>query len=115
MTLDRTRLAQNVRDITKVTSDRDLGQINQQLAQAGGFATASLTNDGRLTFTSTAAGSDAKLTISGGGPTNSVDIGFGTGAVTTVATTGIDATDGSAKASVTGTAVTASARRAISI
>jgi flagellin-like hook-associated protein FlgL len=107
VTLDRTRLAQNVRDITKVTSTEILGQINQQLAQAGGFATASLTNDGRLTFTSTAAGSDAKLTISGGGPTNSVDIGFGTGAVTTVATTGIDATDGSAKASVTGTAVTA--------
>ena len=105
VSLDRSRLAQSVRDISKVTSTEILTQINQQLNQAGAFATASMTNDGRLTFTSTLTGSDAKLTISGGGATNTVDVGFGTGALTAVAASGIDATDGSAKASVTGAAI----------
>ncbi|MCV9938456.1 hypothetical protein OIU35_19090 [Boseaceae bacterium BT-24-1] len=107
ITLDRTRFGQGVRDITKVSASEVLAQINQQLGQAGGFATASLTNDGRLTFTSMAAGSDAKLTISGGGVTNTIDVGFGAGAITSVNAAGIDATDGSAKANVAGAAITA--------
>lgn len=107
VTLDRSRLNSSVKDITKVTSTEILTQINQQLSQAGGFATASLTNDGRLTFTSTATGTDAKLTISGGSAANTVDVGFGAGALTAATAAGIDATDGSAKANVTGAAVTA--------
>ena len=82
-------------------------QINQQLSQAGGFATASLTNDGRLTFTSAGTGTDAKLTIGGGSAANTIDVGFGIGTLTAVSATGIDATDGSGKATVTGAAVTA--------
>ncbi|MEW6639039.1 MAG: hypothetical protein AB1586_00945 [Pseudomonadota bacterium] len=106
ITLDRGHLG-TVRDITKVTSTEILTQINQQLSQAGGFATASLTNDGRLTFTSTVTGVDAKLTVGGGGAANTVDVGFGVGTVTAVSASGIDATDGSAKATVTGAAITA--------
>ncbi|PIT00992.1 hypothetical protein TSA1_09665 [Bradyrhizobium nitroreducens] len=107
ITLDRAHLAPSAKDVSKVTSAEILTQINQQLGQAGGFATASLTNDGRLTFTSTLTGSDAKVTIGGGSAANTVDVGFGTGSITTVSATGIDATDGSAKASVTGAAITA--------
>ncbi|MGO4717313.1 flagellin [Bradyrhizobium sp. 2TAF24] len=107
ITLDRAHLGTNVRDITKVTSTEILTQINQQLSQAGGFATASLTNDGRLTFTSAVTGVDAKLTVGGGGAANTVDVGFGVGTVTAVSASGIDATDGSAKANATGAAITA--------
>ncbi|MBR0843307.1 hypothetical protein JQ607_24175 [Bradyrhizobium liaoningense] len=105
--IDRAHLGTSVKDITKVTSTEILTQINQQLSQAGGFATASLTNDGRLTFTSTVAGTDGKLTIGGGSAANTIDVGFGTGTITAVSATGIDATDGSGKATVTGAAVTA--------
>lgn len=105
VTLDRAKLTSNVKDITKVTGDEIVAQINQQLSAQGRLATASLTNDGRLTLTSTSTGTDAKLTITG--TSGTVDIGFGTGAFTAVSTTGIDATDGSAKASTTGTAATA--------
>lgn len=107
VTIDRAHLGNSVKDITKVTSTEVLTQINQQLSQAGGFATASLTNDGRLTFTSTVSGTDGKLTIGGGTAANTIDVGFGTGALTAVSATGIDATDGSGKATVTGAAVTA--------
>ncbi|MGC2776610.1 MAG: hypothetical protein WA418_13365 [Bradyrhizobium sp.] len=107
VTLDRTRLGSSVKDISKVTTTEILTQINQQLNQAGGFASASITNDGRLTLSSTSTGADAKLTVSGGGAGNTVDVGFGTGTITAVSANGIDATDGSSKASVTGATVTA--------
>ncbi|ABD87567.1 flagellin [Rhodopseudomonas palustris] len=106
VTLDRNRLAQNVKDLSKVTSTEIVSQINQQLSQAGGFAAASLTTDGRLTFTSTMTGTDAALkvaTLTG----NTVDVGFGANVGTTVTATGIDSTDGSAKASVSGATITA--------
>ncbi|WP_316233231.1 flagellin [Bradyrhizobium sp. SZCCHNPS2010] len=107
ITLDRAHFAQGAKDISKVTSTEILTQINKQLSQAGGFASASLTNDGRLTFTSAVTGSDAKLTVAGGSAANTVDVGFGAGAITAVSASGIDATDGSAKASVTGVAIAA--------
>ncbi len=106
VTLNRATFGSDVEDISKVTSSEILEEINSQLSQAGGFATASLTNDGRLTFTSTAKGSDQTLSIAAGSGANTVDIGFGT-TIASASANGIDATDGSAKASVTGAAVAA--------
>ncbi|MBK5959265.1 hypothetical protein CCR97_13755 [Rhodoplanes elegans] len=103
VTLDRAKLTPNVKDITKVTSDEIVAQANQQLTAQGRIATASLTNDGRLTFTSTSTGTDAKLTVTG--TSGTIDIGFGTGAFAAVTASGIDSTDGSAKANATGIAV----------
>lgn len=107
VTIDRAHLGTSVKDVSKVSSSEILSQINQQLSQAGGFATASVTSDGRLTLTSTVSGSDGKLTIGGGSAANTVDVGFGAGTITAVSATGIDATDGSGKATVTGAAITA--------
>jgi flagellin len=106
VTLNAANFGSAAPDLTKVTSAQILTQINKQLTAAGGNgaqATASLTSDGKLIFTSTGTGSDAKLTVTG--TSGNTDIGFGVGASAAVTASGVDATDGSAKASATGAAI----------
>ncbi|MHC2021399.1 flagellin N-terminal helical domain-containing protein [Methylobacterium sp. CM6247] len=111
VTLDAAAFGSSVDDLKKVSAGDILTQINSQLTAASGGgaqAKAALTEDGKLSFTSTATGADAKLTIEG--TDGDTDIGFKASSSTyiTAATSyGIDATDGSAKAKATGTAVSA--------
>jgi flagellin-like hook-associated protein FlgL len=110
ITLNAANFGNTVSDLTKVSAGEILTQINSQLTAAGGNGAqvqASLTTDGRLNFTSTATGSDSKVTITTGAVPGDTDIGFGTTASAATVATGVDPTDGSTKARATGTAVAA--------
>ena len=108
--LKSSTLLGKVADLSKVSDDEILAQINAQLTAGGGAGaqvSASKDLDGRIVFTSIATGSDSSIDITQGtAGNNTQNIGFASGAISTSVTTGVDATDGSTKAKVTGTAYT---------
>ncbi|GJD79498.1 flagellin [Methylobacterium gregans] len=77
--LDATTLASSGTDLTKVTSDQLLTAISGQIGNNAALkdkVTASFSADGRLSFTTTAAGASAKLTVAGSA-NSTIDIGYG--------------------------------------
>jgi flagellin-like hook-associated protein FlgL len=95
ITLDAAHLTGAVPDLTKVSAQDAVDAINNQLSTNGGAAgtaaavKATLTSDGRITFTSTAVGAAAKVNLSAIASSD-VDIGLGipagTGSTRTAAT-----------------------------
>ncbi len=102
VTIDSSHLAGKVADLSKVTSDEILTEINKQLSASGNGAqvTASLTTDGRLNFQSADTGSDASVKIEAVA-SSTKDVGFGANGFAAITATGVNATDGSTKAKVT--------------
>lgn len=77
--LDSSAFSSSGLDLTKVTSDQLLANINAQIkasSQLSGKVTAAVGSDGRLNFTTTSVGSSAKIAVAGAG-SSTIDIGFG--------------------------------------
>jgi flagellin len=99
ITLNKASLAGVAKDINNVTAAEVVTAINNQINNDGttngakGRAQASLTGDGRITFTSTDASSFAKITLATAA-NNTRDIGFG--ATTTAVTSTAQGTNATA-------------------
>ena len=93
ITLDKAALTAAVKDTSKVTTSELLDALNNQIASTSlkGKVSASLDTTGRLVFTRVDAGSSKDIQVNSLA-TNTVDIGFGSGAQTGVLAAGADAT-----------------------
>ena len=77
--IDSSTLASSGTDLTKVSTDQLLTAHNGQIANSSALAgkvSASTSPDGRITFSTTAAGAAASLTVAGSA-NSTIDIGYG--------------------------------------
>jgi flagellin len=90
ISLNATSLAGVTSDLTKVSATDVVTAINNQIgndANLKGKVSASVTTDGRITFTSTEADAADKITlVAGGAAAQETDIGFGKGATAVTST-----------------------------
>ncbi len=79
--LDSATLGNNTSDLTKVSATQIVSAINSQISSSAalkGNVSASVASDGRISFSTTNAGAQQQLSVSGSG-SSTLDIGFGKG------------------------------------